>query len=174
MHLTKIWVVWLKPIWNNFRFRKSIKVYIPQSKELDTISELREKVEELYKNFEYKYDDISMLFDAIDTPPQCLFYLENNTLQDDCDGYHAAIYHLVTHRVEKASNIKLITIVTKPFTKSHTMCVLDLNDKTYLVDYQQVIEIQDYSDVLDHMKQTYSVEPIYYHLNTWDNEKGWK
>lgn len=174
MHLTKIWVVRLKPIWNNFRFRKSIKEYIPLSNELNTIGDLQERVGELYKSFTYKYDDISMLFDAIDTPPQCLFYLENSTLKDDCDGYHAAIYHLVTHRVENASNIKLITVVTKPFTNSHTMCVFDLNDKTFLADYQKVIEIQGYSDALDHMKQAYSTKPIYYHLNTWDAEKGWK
>ena len=174
MHLTKIWVVWLKPLWNGLRFRKSIKEYVPLSGEINTIGDLQDRVVELYKNFKYKYDDISMLFDAIDTPPQCLFYLENNTLQDDCDGYHAAIYHLIIHRMKNASNIKLITVVTKPFTKSHTMCVFDSNDKTYLVDYQRVVEIQDYSDALDHMKQIYSSKPLYYHLNTWDGKKGWK
>ena len=174
MHITKIWVAWLKPKWNNFRFRKSIREYTPLSGELHAIGDLREKVKELYNNFNYKYDDASMLFDAIDTPPQCLFYLENNTLQDDCDGYHAAIHHLVTHRFANATNIRLITVVTKPFKKSHTMCVFDFEGKTYLADYQKVIEIQDYDKVLDHMKQVYSCEPVYYHLNTWDVRKGWK
>ena len=174
MQVSKIWVAWLKPHWSNFRFRKSIKEYASTSGELNSIGEIQEKVINLYKNFEYKLDDFSMLFDAIDTPPQCLFHLENNKLLDDCDGFHAAVYHLLSQKAKNAVNIYLITVKTNPFTQSHTMCVFDLDEITYLVDYQSVIEMQDYNQSLDHMKQNYSCEPVYYHLNTWDATNGWK
>ncbi|MCL2539100.1 MAG: hypothetical protein FWE66_02045 [Oscillospiraceae bacterium] len=174
MRISKIWVVWLKPVWSNLRFRKSVKEYQSTSDEIADIDDLRAKVKALYKNFIYKYDDFSMLYDAIDTPPQCLCYLENDVLEDDCDGFHAAIYHLIKQKMENASNNNLITVVTRPVAKSHTMCVFDFDGKRYLVDYEEVIEIQAYSDVSEHVGQVFSCKPLYYHLNTWTEKRRWK
>ena len=108
-----------------------------------------------------------MLFDAMDTPPQCLQYLEGDGLKDDCDGFHSAIYWLIKTIADDTYDHRIITIVTKPFWKSHTMCTFKLKGKMYLVDYNSVIEVSSYYDILNNVDNS-----VYWHLNTWDGK--WK
>ena len=169
------WIKWLRPRWSNLRFRESLRAYQPQSEPIDNVTELRATLSSLYANFQYKLDDASMLFDAMDTPPQCLAALESGLLRDDCDGYHAAIYHLIERRFASANNVRLITIVTKPFWHSHTMCVFDFDGQRYLINYRNVVPISKNDDAADQLKSKKKVRSIRKVLsNVWSAESGWQ
>jgi len=170
--IAKMWVKGLKISWSNFRFRKSLKEYEPLYPEIQNLQDVMKATKELNKNFHYEYDDITMLFDAMDTPPSCLYHLETDGLKDDCDGYHAAMYHLLHKRCDSASSIALITIVTKPFTESHTMCVFEMDSQLYLIDYSRVVEINSMEDVMSHMESVHGVNSRFYHIDKWNQETG--
>jgi hypothetical protein len=140
---------------------------------MSTIAQLQTEIKRLHGGFHYKNDGASALFDAMNTPPQCLASLEAGNLTDDCDGYHAAIYELVLQRVPRAKNVRLLTVTTQPFWKSHTMCAFDLGDKSYLVNYQEIVPIANDAAAADYFAKHDNVTTTGVVANQWDAEKGW-
>lgn len=59
--------------------------------------EVRNEAKKLWAHFQYTYDDVTQLFDAMRSPATCYAEYKQGILRDDCDGFHAALYHMV-HR----------------------------------------------------------------------------
>lgn len=149
--LTGKWVEQARTRWSNARLGESMRDYTPKTAQINSVADLSAAIKRLYPGFHYTYDDASKGFDAMDTPPQCLANLEAGDLKDDCDGFHAAIYYLIQKRMPGAKDPHLVTVVTEPFWRSHTMCVFDLSEngknQRYLVNYTRVIPITSDQDI---------------------------
>jgi len=150
-NLTGKWVEHARTRWSNARLAESMRDYTPKAAQINSVAELSAEIKRLYPNFHYTYDDASKGFDAMDPPPQCLANLESGGLKDDCDGYHAAIYYLIQKRMPSAKDPHLVTVITEPFWRSHTMCVFDTTEngknQRYLVNYTRVIPITSDHDI---------------------------
>lgn len=118
--LAQLWLK-LRVKWSNLYIKKhncinnvDVNTAVYSIEHLATISG------KLYNNFVYKADDVTQLFDVMRTPAQCYIELHDDILYDDCDGYHAALYHLA-----HANNIKcyLLTYITRDIKNSHTFLV---------------------------------------------------
>lgn len=88
--------------------------------------------------YEYKYDGVEELGDS--TPPPAEMYaqlVENEYFADDCDGYHACLYHLAKNAGIDCTLLTMLSAVNK-----HAHCVLLYEDELgcprihdYLNDY---------------------------------------
>lgn len=176
-NLVKSWVSSARPAWSNSRFANSLQEYTPQTKQINSVIELKAILPKLYSGFTYTYDDASKGFDAMDTPPQCLASLEAGNLHDDCDGYHAAIYHLLTERMPTAKNVRLLTVTTKPFWKSHTMCAFDVLEgshmQTYLVNYKALVPLENDAAAEPYLAKLESLETTGIVADQWSKARGW-
>jgi len=145
------WVGQARTKWSNARLAESMREYTPKAAQINSVAELSAELKRLYPSFHYTLDDASKGFDAMDTPPQCLANLEAGNLSDDCDGFHAAIYYLIQKRMPSAKDPHLVTVLTDPFWRSHTMCVFDTTEngknQRYLVNYTRVIPISSDKDI---------------------------
>ena len=174
MTLLKLWFCGIRIIWSNFRFRKSIKEYTSKRPKLNSIEDIQQELNFLYGNFEFKYDDVTMLLDAMDTPPSCLNNLENAKLTDDCDGYHAAVYYALKTRLTGVTALNLVSMIAKPFTDSHSMCAFGFEGKMYLIDYINLMEIPAYDDIIKYFEKEYETVCRFYCLDVWAKESGWQ
>jgi hypothetical protein len=59
------------------------------------VSDIHKELDALMKNFNYTYDNVKELGDAIVPPDYALHQLQNSKLYDDCDGFHAGVYQLM-------------------------------------------------------------------------------
>lgn len=171
--LGNIWLNYLRYRWSEFRHRDSPKCLdrlfyqylIPSS--LDQITSLSKK---LFNRFEYTQDNLTMLFDSMDSPASCwLSAFEHPPLRDDCDGFHSALYW--------ASSIyfycRLLTIMTIPLAKSHTCLIIKEGPGVYwIVDYTRTKG--PFSSVGEAVKSIYkegSVKVITYSLSFWNGSR---
>lgn len=137
----KLWCDYLKPFWSKIRWcgkRKIVGKEVTE-KVTNTLTSVRTMCNEVYRRFEWTMDDFSQLFDSL-RPCEYLYnwYQESNyddPLKDDCDGYHSIIYHILQ---ANGFDCCIITIVTNPISKSHTMTMYKYNGCYYLVDYTSV------------------------------------
>lgn len=150
-NLADKWVGQARTRWSNARLSDSLRDYTPKTPQINSVADLSSQLKRLYPNFHYTLDDPSKGFDAMDTPPQCLSSLEAGDLKDDCDGFHAAVYYLIQKRMPSAKNVHLVTVITEPFWRSHTMCVFEIAEggktQRYLVNYTRVIPITSDHDI---------------------------
>ena len=170
--LARIWLDYLKPFWSKIRWNKQRKVVAEECKEtVKTIAEIRAMCSKVYSCFEWTMDDISELFDSY-RPTEYLYntYLgekaKGKKWQDDCDGYHTVIYHIL---IQNGFDAVLFTIATKPFTKSHTMCLFKADGKMYLVNYTSVREYEsgNIQAIVDDYNKRNKLEPEHY----WNTQK---
>ena len=86
------------------------------------INKLKEIQKKLYNRFTYSYDGIDELFDCMRKPAQCYLDSCKNNWEDDCDGFHAALYHIY---YKNGYDPYLLTmILPEKIFESHTICVI--------------------------------------------------
>jgi len=134
-----MWIGSLRYEWSAIRHHSSVKKldlelyakYIPAAGDLAAIKSLSEL---FMLRYEFTRDDLSELFDSMDTPASCFKQIiDSPPLRDDCDGYHAALLYAVGINNET----QLLTYVTKSYIKSHTLLVMKLDSEYYYVDNNQ-------------------------------------
>lgn len=128
---------WLKIriYWSNFL--NSTK-YIPNAEvkeRIATVQSINIFAKKLYNYFSYKIDSASVLFDSIRSPQECYQEYLDGKLIDDCDGFHAALYHAAT---SGNFDCYLLTRISEKISQSHTTLVVKYNNKYYLYDYNKM------------------------------------
>lgn len=133
--LSMYWWCW----WSNYRFRKCIRSNIGTESmdKVGTLDDLKELVKRLYHSFIWTADGIDQLGDAITPPPQnYAIYLEK-PLKDDCDGFHALVYHCLYN---SGIECYLLTANPKKPSEGHCILIFYLDGKWYINDYNRVYE----------------------------------
>lgn len=131
--LTKAWLK-LRITWSNTKNKRNL-VDMPIVELINTPKELETISKKLYKNFYYTYDNIDQLGDSQRFPAQCYKELKDGCLKDDCDGYHAALYHIANKRGIKCY---LLTYITKSLVDSHTVLLMHYGGRYYKLDYDRL------------------------------------
>lgn len=172
-----VWLRYIKPSWSHFRWRDRLAGdTLPVPKNIITRADIQSFLNECYPVFEWTMDGITQLTDSYRPLP----YLYNeyydakkagggNKFKDDCDGYHTVVWHVLNYNSIECA---LITLVTKPFTKSHTMCAYKVKEsgaaKYYVVDYNSIKG--PYKD-LESFVDFYRLPVRYWQLDKYDYEK---
>lgn len=125
----------IRPAWSNFRWKNSIRTNVEVEESITSLEDIAKVARKVYSTFEYTYDDVSQLFDSIVPPGQAYTNYKHQNFKDDCDGFHACIYHILQ---AKGIPVYLLTIITKPFTRSHTINMFYINNKWYILDYYNI------------------------------------
>ena len=138
--------LWLKlrVYWSNFRNKNNLKdcevkehFYTPYA--LSTF------VGRIYSNFEYTYDGITDLFDSMKFPAECYHRISTSIFKDDCDGFHAAVYHMAAKNDFQTC---LLTYVTSDIISSHTVTLIKYLNKYWIIDYNQLLSANTLEQVL--------------------------
>ena len=166
-----IWLKVLKCPWSKLRWWKYRNT---ESRAVQKVDEdnMQSVVNDINNHFEWTMDDVSQLFDSM-RPAPYLYNCYLNTVEnggkvtDDCDGCHTIIYHVLK---QNGYDVALITVVTKPFTQSHTMTVIRNINKdeknTYRVINYRKISKEYYS--LDDFAKDYSLPVRGWYLHEYD------
>lgn len=172
--VARIWLRYLKPSWSHFRWRDRLAGdTLPVPKNIITRADIQSFLNECYPVFDWTMDDITQLTDSFKPLP----YIYNEyydakkaggstKFKDDCDGFHSVVYHVLNaNSIECA----LITLVTKPFTKSHTMCAYKATEggRTvyYVIDYNWIRGV--YTSLEDFVN-AYKLPVCYWQLDKYD------
>lgn len=173
MELSRLWIGSLRYLWSNWRYRRSIKVSPIETKIWCPVAveELDEWLEWAYSKFEWTMDGYAALWDAMDTPPSCLYSIVNtNTmLKDDCDGFHAAVLEAVRH--VEGCEAHLLTYVTIPIRLSHTVLVIKCGDQYLLIDYDACSAYRNVADIVWFINRKNDVLAM--EFSQYSPEKGW-
>lgn len=124
----------------------------PKYKNLSKYFSSAEEMKELAASYNHKvvkvefFDSTEPVYD-ITVEHTHNFLLDAGVFVHNCDGFHSVVYHLFQ---QNGYDCALITLVTKPFTKSHTMCAFRIKDAYYVVNYQRIsgpyMSLQDFVD----------------------------
>lgn len=165
------WWCW----WSNYRFKKSIRNNLKVNEEdlVSTYKQVQALVAKLYKKFEWTADGADQLYDAMTPPPQNYQYYLDGLLKDDCDGFHALVYHCLYN-----SGIKCSLFTANAINSGHCILAFTLSDKWYVVDYNKVYKGYDtLEEAVDEYNKVYptiynSKKIIYNGFIQYDYEKG--
>lgn len=125
---------WVK--WSNFRWRKSIRhnIGITPEDEIGNMVDLSALVKKLYSYFTWTSDGVTELFDSMTPPPQNYQNYLNGHLYDDCDGFHALVYHCLYN-----NNIECYLLSTVAVGAGHCILLFKDFDKKWRVnDYTRI------------------------------------
>ena len=142
----KLWLK-LRVKWSNFINKDDIRDY-HVTEVFTTLKGLKEAIVNLYNNFEYTYDKASELFDSMHSPAQCYYNCYNGKLKDDCDGFHAAAYHILS---KNRFNCYLLTYITTKLIDSHTVLMFKRMNKYYICDYYNYYSADTFEGVFDQL-----------------------
>lgn len=165
--LASLWLK-LRVVWSNYKNRNNIvnlyvdeKIYSPY--------ELTKWAREWYNNFDYTYDGINDLFDSMRYPAECYYRIKTSVFKDDCDGFHAALYHVVT---ENNLNAYLLTYVDTKIINSHTVLLIKYFDRYFLFDYDNMISDNTLDGLLIKQENRRKVKILKYNLVVFNYTKG--
>ena len=124
----------------------------------------------IYRKFKYKNDGADQLWDAIVPPPQNYLNYTNGKIEDDCDGFHSAIYHCI----HKTYECYLLSVVG-PGT-GHCLLIFKSNDLWHVLDYTRLyggkIRLEDaISEYFKDYKNIYGKEVCCFSLVKYDYDK---
>ena len=114
--------------------------------------------------FDYKHDGIEELGDTTPPPAEMYRQMKSGHFADDCDGYHACLYHLAKHADIECALLTILSMVN-----SYGHCVLTYKDENgfyhihdYLTDYEgedlDKLIIEHYSDVCGGVMLVFEIE----------------
>ena len=169
--LYKIWINGLRQFWSKIRWYRQSKI-ISENVQVVNDNNLSSILKDVYTHFEWVADGASQLFDSI-RPAPALYneYLNcitsNSKIKDDCDGFHAIIYHILNN---SGYNVALLTMVTKPLKNSHTVVVVyDSTNNSYrIIDYLHISK--PYSTIEEYISK-YTDEVVDWGLDRYDYKK---
>ena len=141
----------------------------PVSSKLDTPYMILGFATKMYNNFEYTYDGISDLFDSMKFPAECYNRLVTSIFKDDCDGFHAAVYHIA---YKNKLETYLLTYVTKTLIGSHTVCLIKYLDRYWVVDYNSLLVKDSLEGVLNETIKRRHEELLTYNLTEFNYNSG--
>ena len=172
-----VWLRYIKPSWSHFRWRDRLAGdTLPVPKNIITRADIQSFLNECYPVFDWTMDDITQLTDTFYPLP----YIYNeyydakkagggNKFKGDCDDYHSVVWHVLNYN---SIDCALITLVTKPFTKSHTMCAYKATEggRTvyYVIDYNWIRGV--YTSLEDFVN-AYKLPVRYWQLDKYDYGK---
>ena len=130
LSVTKWWTHW-----SNIRFRKYIRddVDVNESDLVKTVQDIRSVSRKVYSRFRYERDGANQLWDAITPPPHNYTLYREGVVEDDCDGFHSTLYHIL-HK----SNIECYLLAVAGIGGGHCVLVFQLNNLWHVVDYTTV------------------------------------
>jgi len=131
-------VMWFGPFWYRLRYRRIKTINNPELGTQLSLVKLEEKIDKLLTGFSYKHDGMKELMDAIVPPDYAYYHLMNDTLYDDCDGFHAGVYELVRRSGYHAC---LVTTLNDNVMSNHVMVLFQNKQTIYLVNYSNVIKL---------------------------------
>ena len=180
---------WLWGLWSNLRWCKAKKVYPLQPVDLiskrditcsyDVIKFCKEAATRIHSNFTWTEDGIDQLKDAIRPPAQCYSDAINSHLDDDCDGFHSALYHIMsqTSLLELGLKPYLLSITDRYGRGAHCFFIArNIDGKIFIQDYRQStwFDTADQNEVVSKVKQQYNetYEDALITFYTYDINKG--
>lgn len=161
-----LWVAWSNWIYRNDLNDDDSIESEDQIKEQD-IPHIINLLNRVYINFHYTSDNIFVLFDAMHKPYQSYLNYCNNVFFDDCDGYHAAIYHIFH---SNSYGTFLISYIPTDTSKGHTVCGIKGKDKYYVVDYNKIYTGETLDICLNDLSEDRKVDIVVYALIKFDYE----
>ena len=166
-YLANLWLK-LRVSWSNYRNRDNI-VNIAVDEKINIAYSLASLGHAWYSNFEYTSDGIRDLFDSMRFPAECYYKIKTSIFKDDCDGFHAALYHVAT---QNKLDAYLLTYVNTTLIKSHTVVLIKQLNKYWVVDYTTMISDDTLSGVIDKVLKRRNVELLTYNLVKFNYNKG--
>lgn len=100
---------------------------------------VRKKGTEMMTRFNYTYDKIENII----TPPLAYKRAYDDVLNDDCDGFHALMFHILHQNYEelKLQDLALFCMIPlelKPMFSSHIVLAFKYEDIWYVLDYDVI------------------------------------
>lgn len=126
----------------------------------------------MLERFTYTYDKATQLFDAMRSPATCYADYVNGQLLDDCDGFHAALYHIADHN---NLDCYLLTYMTEDVTKSHTILAIKYATNNWVAfDYDRaLVSSTGPARLAEFAAHNHKTEVIKYNLVKYDYYKGY-
>jgi hypothetical protein len=131
-----VYMTSIAPLWYKIRYL-SIKPIKSKRQEL-AFEEIEGRLVKLLSNFNYTYDNVKELGDAIVPPDYAYHQLTNLKLYDDCDGFHAGVYQMLQNAGYKSC---LFTSLNENVMSNHVMVLFEYQRDIYLVNYNKVIKV---------------------------------
>ena len=151
-------------IWSNIRFKQAERnsTAIIDDDKIESLSDIKFIARRAYENFTWTQDGIDQLGDAIVPPPCAYKQISDGKLLDDCDGFHAAMYHILS-----AHKIECYLLTATAFGGGHCLLIFKFNNKWRILDYTKIYDsaetaqeaIERYDQVYP---KIYSTKPVFY------------
>ncbi len=176
--------------WSNLRWCKATKEYPLQDKDIATQEEA-DKIDKFYEflsnaanrvneGFNYTYDGIDELGDSVRPPAQCYKDLVEGSLKDDCDGFHSALYHIMSQDTFHTP-VYMASIGARNASKGHAILVgIDPLGAWFAQDYRATLGIVAFSqeELVKALQAHYATrgygEEAHIQLYTYDKKKGFQ
>lgn len=134
-----------------------------------TKSKLLSIQKDLYSRFNYKYDSFKELFDSMKKPAQCYVNSCEDNWEDDCDGFHAALYHILFKNGYRA---KLLTMLfPENILLSHTVCIVEKYNKIILCDYTSQKVFSNIYEIISYYQDINNVSFVIWNIVSFDENK---
>lgn len=157
----------LRVKWSNLRNKKNITDY-PVEEIISKPIFIVNIAKQMYRNFVYKYDDITELFDSMRFPAQCYSDYKQGILIDDCDGFHAALYHVAE---KNGYDSYLLTYISTELSKSHTVLMIKHNNSYYVNDYTVIYKCVSIEKVIEILEKKYDTKIKCYNFVKFEDNK---
>lgn len=162
--LQNIWNKYLRYLHSNIIYKNDIKDYVVYEN-ISSVEDIKNIQLSLFKKFSYRKDFI----DEIHTPAQCYKNYVYNNFNDDCDGFHAVLHHILSK-----NNIKSWLVTQIPNSMiGHTYVLFKVNCVYSIIDYKDLVYLtQNKSDLTMKIKQyKYNSDYLAHYIWKWDYEK---
>lgn len=173
------WITWSNHRWKDVeRHNQEIDKELFGYKQLGikTYLDVDILTNNVYKKFEWTRDGVDQLFDSICPPPYNYVRYKTGVLKDDCDGYHALMYHIL-----HANGIECYLMSVADWLWGHCILLFKLDNKWYTMDYTTIHKgFENVEDSIKEYDEDYAKRCRRKYLDTngfveYDYEKGiWK
>lgn len=163
------------PHWSNFRWRKAIRknVGIKSEDRIENIYSIEPLLQKLYFNFKWTSDDASQLWDSIMPPPQIYTDYMKGLVEDDCDGFHSLVMHVL-----KMNGVECYLLAVEAIGGGHCVLLMRYTKLWWVIDYTHLYNgfsspeeaIRDYEEIY---AKKYKTKKVFYSgLLDYDYDKG--
>lgn len=168
------------PTWSNIRWygKRSASATFQTEDKATTLAQIKTLVKKLYSKFDWTADSWTELWDSVCSPGYNYQRYRNGILKDDCDGFHALVYHCL----QQSGITKCYLLSVIKGTGGHCVLIFKLGTAWYVNDYDTVYgSYASYSAAISAYKTIYinnyeggSGKVSYNSLMRWDySKKKW-
>ena len=157
----------LRVKWSNLRNKKNI-TECPVEEKISKPLFIVNIARQMYTKFTYQYDGPTELFDSMRFPAQCYTDYKNGLLKDDCDGFHAALYHVAE---SNSYDSYLLTYIPTKLSKSHTVLLIKHNNYFYVDDYTTIYKCESIEKVIERLENKHNIKILCYNFVKFDKDK---